>query len=89
MKIAVATAILHNLSIHWGEIMPDPHPELDDYPVMPLVPNNNQVQVLNVLNPVQQRRLGQQTRDQLHVLMEQEEARRRRNRNNWNVFFSQ
>ena len=67
MKIIVATAILHNLSVLWGEInvqdLPD-HPDLDVVALAP-VPHEEVTVEYNELTSDVWRNLGQLTRDQM------------------------
>lgn len=68
MKIILATAILHNISIEWDEIFPNhDHPDGTLYPDMP---DAGDVVVLDDLNPRQQRVVGQERRDHLRQKME-------------------
>lgn len=69
-RIIVATAILHNLSILWGEILPlDDHPELGDIEAMPAVPHEELVVDPGNLPRDQVRLMGRQTRENLREMM--------------------
>ena len=68
MKIILATAILHNISIEWDEIFPN-H-DLPDGTLYPDMPDAGDVVVLDDLNPRQQRVVGQERRDHLRQKME-------------------
>lgn len=69
-RIIVATAILHNISILWGEIMPlDDHPELPDIPAMPPVPHEELVLDHGNLPREQVRLMGRQTRENMRDMM--------------------
>ena len=74
MKVVMATAILHNLSILWGEIGVEDlgeHPDLQGRdPAMPPVPNADITIDLEDLTPIQIRRLGQQTRENMRTNMD-------------------
>ena len=75
MKVVLATAILHNISIEWGEIMPDhEHP---DGLMFPDMPDAGDVIVVDQLNPREQRLVGQHRRELLRHKMEHDEEARR------------
>jgi hypothetical protein len=82
MKIIVATAILHNLSVLWGEInvqdLPD-HPDLDAVALAP-VPHEDVTVEYDELTPDDRRNLGQLTRDQMRDNMEPNPTPRERRR---------
>ena len=66
-KFILASANLHNLSYMWGEVVPGAHPEEDQ---IPLLPDANEVRVIEDLTAMDRRRTGRQTRDQLRLRME-------------------
>ena len=71
-KIILATAILHNLSVLWQEILPDNHPDLIDGPdggYDDIAEDDIMVQV--ALTPRETRRVGFQTRENMRQLMNQ------------------
>ena len=71
-KVITATAILHNLSVMWGEILgPDPHPDLpaelaENY----YEPQENIIVDYAELPPQVRRRLGQEARDNMREAMD-------------------
>ena len=73
IKVVIATAMLHNLSISWGEVaveeLPD-HPDIEGQDIdMPDVPHADISIEVNV-PPETRRRMGQAERDNLHQNMD-------------------
>ena len=69
-KIIICCAILHNLSVLWGEILPqDDHPGVPFIPAIPPVPNQPLVVDHGDLTAEQIRRMGQETRERMRDLM--------------------
>ena len=68
-EIIIATAILHNISIHWNEILPiDDHPQVEFIPAIPLVDHHGLV-IDDGLNRDQVRLIGRQTRENMRQFM--------------------
>ena len=69
-RIIMACAVLHNLSVLWGEIMPeDDHPGVRFIPAIPPVPHQPLVIDQGELTREQVRRMGQETRERMRGIM--------------------
>ena len=68
-KIIVGTAVLHNFSVQWREVMPDNHPDLSLPPAIPDVPHQDVVIDARDLRREQQKRIGEQTRDNMRRMI--------------------
>ena len=68
-KVIVGTAVLHNFSVQWREIMPDNHPDLSLPPAIPDVPHQDVLIDARDLTREQQKRIGEQTRENMRRMM--------------------
>ena len=71
MNIVIATAILHNLSIMWGDIMPEEDDQGQVHPALEDGPDDVVVDYAD-LTREQVRRMGIAARDHMRTLMDPE-----------------